>query len=302
MFNAFKEYFSFSKKELNGILVLCIIISVTLLVPVVFSLFQDPEKNEFAEFDAEISKFYASMKDGPRYNYRYNPAPEEMEIKAEYFPFNPNNLSGALWKRLGLTDRQIKVIKNFESKGGRFYKKEDLRKIYSITEHDYARLEPYIKIDNRFSKTNASLPPPEKPRPFNLAPVAVVEINSADSAQLESLRGIGPAFASRIIRYRNRLGGFYTKEQLREIYGLDSAKYAGIKEQIRLDASLIQKLNVNTAGFEDLKRYPYLSYKQMNAIIQYRTQHGNYQSIADLQKVVLLNGEILRKIEPYITF
>lgn len=303
MLNAFKEYFSFSKKELNGILILCVLISLVLLAPMFFSLFQQPEKNEFGEFDKEISKFYASIKEQPVYDYRHlQEETEQKKLRTEYFLFDPNNLSKKSWKRLGLTDRQINVIKNFESKGGKFYKKEDLKKIYTISGQDYARLEPYIKIENQFSKHNASYPLPDKPRRINLAPVAVIEINSADSAQLETLRGIGPAFASRIIRYRNRLGGFYAKEQLREVYGLDSVKYASLKEQIKVDVSSIQKLNINTAVFEDLKRHPYLSYKQMNAIIQYRNQHGKYSSVADLRKVVILNGEILRKIEPYITF
>jgi competence protein ComEA len=126
--------------------------------------------------------------------------------------------------------------------------------------------------------------------------------NVADSAALESIRGIGPAFASRILKYRNRLGGFYKKEQLMEVYGLDSAMFGLLEGQILVDPSSIRTININTATFEEMKKHPYLTYKQMNAIIQYRKQHGSYHSIVDLTKIAILNDEILRKIEPYLTY
>jgi competence ComEA-like helix-hairpin-helix protein len=98
------------------------------------------------------------------------------------------------------------------------------------------------------------------------------------------------------------LGGFYKLEQLQEVYGIDSLKFSQIKDQIRVDADLIQKINVNTATFEQFKKQPYLSYKQINALIQYRRQHGNFKTIDDLKKIVVLNEEIIRKIEPYFAF
>ena len=130
----------------------------------------------------------------------------------------------------------------------------------------------------------------------------MVELNSADSAALETVNGIGPAFASRIIKYRSRLGGFNSKEQLREVYGIDSAKYQALQSQVNVDAGSIQKININTAQFGDLKKNPYLSFKQMNALIQYRKQHGNYSSVADLRKVLILNDEVLARLAPYLSF
>ena len=183
-------------------------------------------------------------------------------------------------------------------------KEEDLKNIFSITESQYAALESYIRI-----KSN-------KPKAFNerkfseykkeyaqtKREVLIIEINSADSITLASIRGIGPAFASRIIRFRDRLGGYYSKEQLKEVYGMDSLKYAQLSDQVSADVSFVQKINLNTATFEQMKRHPYLNYKQINAMIQYRKQHGNFQSADDLKKVLILNEEIIRKIEPYISF
>jgi len=135
-----------------------------------------------------------------------------------------------------------------------------------------------------------------------LKPGVTIELNAADSAQLTEVRGIGGSFAIRIIRYRNRIGGFYNKEQLKEVYELDSAKYAEIEGQLTVDPSQVIKVNINTISFASLRQSPYLSYKQASAIIEYRTQHGNYSSIEDVGNVAIIMPETLHKIEPYLKF
>jgi len=135
-----------------------------------------------------------------------------------------------------------------------------------------------------------------------LKPGVTIELNAADSAQLTQVRGIGASFAVRIIRYRNRIGGFYNKEQLKEVFELDSAKYSEIKDQLTVNPSAVIKVNINTISFASLRQSPYLSYKQASAIIEYRTQHGNYNSIDDVGNVAIITPDVLRKIEPYIKF
>ncbi|RYY06976.1 MAG: helix-hairpin-helix domain-containing protein, partial [Sphingobacteriaceae bacterium] len=116
------------------------------------------------------------------------------------------------------------------------------------------------------------------------------------------IKGIGPAFATRILKYRNRLGGFYRKAQLMEVYGLDSTKYEEISNQIEINAEAILKINLNTCDFDQLKQNPYLSFKQINAIIQYRKQHGSFKSSSDLKNIAILNDEVIRKLEPYLSY
>jgi len=130
----------------------------------------------------------------------------------------------------------------------------------------------------------------------------VIELNSADSAKLTELKGIGPTFARRIVNYRNRLGGFVSKEQLKEVYGIDDDRYDEMQEQVSVDPSRIQKLHINKVDLDALKHFPYLTFKQMNAIVQFREQHGDYTSINDMRNIAILNDEILRKIGPYIDF
>ena len=130
----------------------------------------------------------------------------------------------------------------------------------------------------------------------------VIELNSADSAKLTGLKGIGATYARRIINYRNRLGGFINKEQLKEVFGMDDERYAGLVSQVSVDPLHIKKIPVNAVDFDGLKYFPYLTFKQMNAIIQFREQHGEYASLDDMRNIAILNDGILRKIEPYISF
>ncbi|MVN21036.1 ComEA family DNA-binding protein [Mucilaginibacter arboris] len=305
MLSAFKNYFSITKKEWNGMLVLAVLMIMVLIAPDVYQFFVVPEQVDFSRIKEAQRILDGAKEEQPAYNrssyHHYDKVDASFsskKLKPEYFTFNPNNLSEEQWKKLGLSDRQIKVIKNYEAKGGKFYKKEDLQKIYSVTPTDYARLGPYVTIpDRNFSKNYPAAASSPK-----VKPLVVVNINHADSAQLTEIRGIGPAFAARILKYRSRLGGFYQKKQLMEVYGLDSAKYNEIEKQVEVDASGISKININTCNFDDLKRNPYLSFKQMNALIQYRKQHGNYSSIKDMKNVSILNDEVLGKIEPYLMF
>lgn len=305
MLSTIKNYFAITKKEWNGMLVLAALILIVLFAPDIYLLFKKPGQLDFARIK-EAQRILNEAKEGQLYDYpkkypderQANASFSRIKSKPEYFSFNPNNLADELWKKLGLRERQIKVIKNYEAKGGKFYKKEDLQKIYSVTAEDYTRLAPFINIPERNFSKNNFVPAST----FKSKPLVVVDINHADSAQLTTIRGIGPAFANRILKYRNRLGGFYRKTQLMEVFGLDTAKYEEIEKQVAIDAAAISKININTCDFDGLKRNPYLTFKQINAIIQYRKQHGNYKSSSDLKNIVILNDEVIRKTEPYFSY
>lgn len=268
-----KNYLTVTKKEWNGLLVLILLIMIAWAAPYIYGRFYKDKLINLNGFDAAAARL--QMK-------QVSPA-DTLHL----FHFNPNHLPETQWHKLGLSDQQIAIILHYEDKGGRFYTKADLKKIYSITPADYKRLRPYIDLPDReyAEKTNA-----------------IIELNTADSAKLTQLRGIGAGFAVRIIRYRDRLGGFYKKEQLKEIFGIDSLLYLDLAPQLRVDASRISKININTVTMNNLLVFPYLSYKQKNAIIEYRSQHGNYAGLNDLKNIPIIDDGILRKIEPYISF
>jgi len=283
-----KQYLTITKKEWNGLVILVILTAGVLAAPYGYRLFRKDSTISFKDFDKATAQISRAEKNG-NYGDSIN-SPDNKIANPVMFPFDPNALTAAQWQQLGLSERQANVILHYRTKGGHFYKKEDVKKIYAITADDYKKLEPYINIpEGSFSYKK-------------IKPGEVIELNSTDSAKLTELKGIGPSFAVRIIRYRNRLGGFVDKEQLKEIYGIDSLVYADIKNQVSVNTDKVKKININAISFDQLRIFPYLNYKQVNAIIQYRAQHGNYNTIADMKNIVLLDDGILRKIEPYLAF
>jgi competence ComEA-like helix-hairpin-helix protein len=128
-----------------------------------------------------------------------------------------------------------------------------------------------------------------------------LELNTADSADFIKLSGIGPVFASRIVKYREKLGGFLTKNQLMEIYGMTDTLYQKIDSFLTLNANKIQKINLNSADFKTLINHPYIDYNATNGILKYRDQNGDYESIEDLKLLYSLDEKTIERIKPYLT-
>ncbi|AMR32007.1 hypothetical protein A0256_11545 [Mucilaginibacter sp. PAMC 26640] len=277
-----KNYMSLTKKEWNGMLVLVILIVAILAAPYAYQWYHKDSTINIKEFNEAVLQL---KKANPGSFSAGNNSAAHNLSKPLYFKFDPNNLPADRWKMLGLTDKQITTIQHYHAKGGRFYKAADFKKIYGIADSNYKALAPYMQI------SAVEMPIAE-----------VVELNTADSAKLTALNGIGPSFATRIIYYRERLGGFVNKEQLKEVFGFDELKYNELKGLVKVDPRRIKKIAINTITFDQLRLMPYLNYKQVNAIIEYRKQHGNYSAMADLKNIAIVDEGILRKIEPYISY
>ena len=316
MKNIFRDFFTFNKRERNGVFILLSIIAGLVLYLNISSNFVSQEKVDFTKFEKEVQEFELGIEEKREYS-KYSekqPIREERlngtENKSERFDFNPNNLSEQEWKRLGLTESQIKSIKKYESKGGKFRKKEDVKKMYCIKQEQYESLEPYIQISSPVEIART----PEKTKSIfqdgkvenasalNVPKVErlnVIELNSADSATLTSIKGIGAFYAKNIIKHRNSLGGFVNKEQLLEIWKFDQEKLRAIEKYIDIDESKIKKININTCEAADLKS-PYIKWTVANAIVNYRKNHGKYKTVDEIKKTDLVDEETYRKIVPYL--
>ncbi|MCW3103012.1 MAG: uptake protein [Bacteroidetes bacterium] len=307
MKQVFRDYLTFNKRERNGVVVLLGIITLLLVWLTISDKFHETKKVDISRFMRELDSLNAlALQDsGEDLQDRVTVLPrmaEQKKAKVSLFEFDPNGLPEADWKRLGFSDKQVRMIKNYESKGGKFRKKEDLKKMYCIKEAQYEMLEPYIRIQPAPAVfENGKV---ESPKSANVNSAAaqpmLLELNSADSAMLTTIKGIGPFFAKSIIKYRNSLGGFYAKEQLMEIWKFDKEKFDMVEKYISVDAAAVRKVNINTCEAEAL-RSPYVSWNVANAIVNYRKQHGKFKTIEEIQRTDLVDDETLRKIAPYLT-
>jgi competence protein ComEA len=179
---------------------------------------------------------------------------------------------------------QLTVKKEYK-----IFERRDSAKYSSYYPKQYPRKE-YAAF-----KYNAS--PDHRQRP----PVKIIDINIADTTALIALPGIGSKLASRIILFREKLGGFYSINQVREVYGLKDSVFQRIFPLLKCSAMVIRKLDINTAAREDLKQHPYIRWQAANILVEYRNQHGPFSSIKDLTKIDQFDSATLNRMMPYLT-
>jgi len=305
------EWFAVSKKQRNGMLVMLAIIVLSILVRSLLSWFIQPARYDHSEFEKELATLKIKRTDST-YTFKkkfedredeYQPynQPNEKKYpghqpwKGVLFSFDPNTLDEAGWQRLGVRDKTISTIKNFLSKGGKFYKAEDIKKIWGLNEDLADKLIPYVLIEKK-EYVSAERPVYEKKV---YAPV-VIDINTADTNALIALPGIGSKLAQRIVSFRDKLGGFYSINQVGETFGLADSTFQKIKPRLSLNSTSLRQVNINTATMDELKAHPYIKYTIGNAIFQYRAQHGNFSSIQDLKKIMLVTADVYAKLLPYV--
>ncbi len=205
--------------------------------------------------------------------------------------FDPNTADIKILTASGFNKFQAKNIIKYREKGGVFHQPSDLLRIYGIDSTFYSSIENYIQIS-----------PQSENKPVEVTPeIFHVELNSADSIQLLKLNGVGPVFASRIIKYRNLLGGFYTKEQLLEVYNFSEETYVRIENNVSVDTTLLKKIRINFAGFTDLVRHPYLKKEQVKVVLDFRDKAGAYKTINQLNDKKLLDEKTFHRIKPYLS-
>ncbi|HOE38432.1 MAG TPA: helix-hairpin-helix domain-containing protein [Bacteroidales bacterium] len=365
-----KEYFNFSKRETNGILFLAIIMVIIIGLRIYFNNYAKPKKLDFTEYETEIDEFLAyslpDLENGERYDFDpnivsreellfmglsrktvdgiisyqersykfwkpedlkkvYGITDEEYEAIKDYvkiessrsynyknsyksysknyykkfdksseimlFNFDPNTASYSDLKNLGFSNNQANNIINYRNKGGKFYTANDLLKLYSIDSVCFNRVKDYIKITDNVKEDLVKSENRE----------VKVYINSADALEFQKLRGIGEVFSKRIVNYREKLGGFVSKEQIKEVYGISNELYENIEANLILDESEIKKININKADYAELISHPYIDKEITLVILNYREFKGEITSFDELLSQKALTKKSLEKIQPYVS-
>lgn len=323
-----KDAFYFTKSEVRGILMLSVFILLVSAAPYIYQRIQPASTETWVttqlidSLDQKVE--YSRRQYTPRYtdysksNKQYTSYPKKEKKKAKkpveiiLTDFDPNTADRQTLLSLGLPERVVGRLQNYRSKGGRFYKSQDLAKIYGIEPDLFETLEPYIQIkkqpkkdwerkeysdvkkDSTYTRTKPS---------YTKKEIKPLYINKADAATFQSLRGIGPSYSKRIINFRESLGGFISIAQVGDVYGLPDSTFQAILPFLLLDENTeVQGIKINSVDKETLAAHPYISKRKAAAIIKYRDRHGDFQSADDIQKLYALTDQDKKRIIPYLDF
>ena len=300
------NYFNFNKQERNGVLVLCSLIIILLIVKTTLPYFLHQENTiVFTELKTVVEQPNSYEKKSYTDYKKLDEA--KPIINRKLFVFNPNTITYEEALELGFPAKTAHILINFRNKGGHFYKPESLKKLYGLSPKLFSELESYILIPNNkkefkndsdfYSKTNYTKPVYEK----KIYPKTIIDINTADSLAIVYLKGIGPGFTKRIIKYRTMLGGFHSMSQLKEVYGMTDSLYTSLSTQIKVDEFTITKIPINAIDFNSLRKHPYFNFQTAQAVINYKFKHGRLTE-SDFENLGVFSEEKLKLILPYLTY
>ena len=314
-----RDYFAFNQTEIKGFMVMIFLILVLIISVFIFDFLPDnpqisktinPKRVEELMAKIEIKKSNKKEAYQDRYTNKYEKYDSDnSSLKpVKLTPFDPNQASEAQLEELGIAKWMAKRIINYRTKGGQFRKKEDLQRIYDFPADLYTKLEPYITLPEKpvkaeftsFTKPEVNLGVKTITTVTNKESFKTVafDLNRADTNDLKKLKGIGSKLSARIIKYRDMVGGFYSENQIKEVFGLDSIVVDEILKFGTIKNPSLKKIKINEVTVEDFKHYyirPYIA----KSVIAYRLQHGNFTSKKDFEPIKLLDSKTLDKIFPY---
>lgn len=248
--------------------------------------------------DSSIRK--AAVRRGVQYIYNVE------TVRRKLSAFDPNTADSTLLLSLGLQPWQVRSIYRYRAKGGIYRQPSDFARLYGLTVKQYKELLPYIHISDEYKpaaevygRTDAVRSGRDTLRyPVKLRPGQYVTLDDADTASLRKVPGIGRYYASRIVRYRNDLGGYVSVAQLSEIEGIPEAALS----YFRVTGGAVRKLNLNRLTLNELKHHPYINFYQARRIIDYRRLKGPLHSIDELRLLKDFSQRDIERLRPYVEF
>lgn len=296
------NFFHFNKQERNGVFVLCIIIVILFGVRLLMPLLQNDSNTVQLITIAPLNLNQEKKIETELILNDVTKDSSEIKTSKERFVFNPNTVSEEDAQKLGMSKKLSATLINFRNKGGQFFKPQDLKKLYGLSPELYKDLESYILIPNSKSEikrdTVYSVTRAYEKKAY---PKKLIEINTADSLSIVYLKGIGPGFTKRIIKYRTMLGGFHSVNQLKEVYGMTDSTFALLASQINLDPNSISKIPINAIDFNSLRKHPYFNFQSAQAIVNYCLKHGKLTE-RDIKALGMFSEDKLNLILPYLSY
>lgn len=298
-----KDFFYFTRAQRQGVIVLVILIVAVFTACWFIPPRKDNVQTDIEGFQKEYDAFVASIREQKQEREAKYPA-RTRSREVILAPFDPNTADSVTFLNLGLPSWMAENILHYRAKGGVFRKPEDFKKIYGLTERQYAVLLPYIHVHESYSRrdTIRLYTFQEKHDTAEVykypAGTVVVDLNRADTTELKKIPGIGSGIARMIVGYRNRLGGFYAVNQLEEIH----ISADELRPWFTVNPDAIRRLNLNKASVERLKAHPYINFYQAKVIVEYRKKKGHVGSLKQFSLYEEFTPEDMERIGHYVCF
>lgn len=256
-----KTYFDFSKKERIGVLLLC---SLLLVLIFIFNV----ESQQFLPSGLEVDPAdieYIQLSSGTEKKSGDDAGDKTIADKDNWSLFDPNDLDKQGWTELGFSEKQALSILNYKNNYGPFKKKSDIKKLYVVSDEKFNELEPFIQFNQAVIE--------DRDAAQSTAIIEIKEnkvlINQATQEELIALPHIGPVYAERIMKFRDKLGGFVTTAQYDDLYISDEAKNS-LNIFASLDTNNVRKVDINNASKQELKHIPGSSWELVAMILKER--------------------------------
>ena len=298
-----EKIFLLTGEQWLGLLILGVIIAATLVgmkylqpadEPTI--LVEDSIKTDFKDYQVKQDSLYKAKW---KKTYKRDTIAIRMQM------FDPNTVDSLTLLYLGFKPWQAKNMLKYRAKGGKYRKKEDLKKLYGMTDSMYLALTPYIYIKDSIVVDSAridSVRTDSLPKWNSTKKDTILNLRTADTTELKLIRGIGSYRAKMIVRYREQLGGYARVEQIMEARGMDKVIADSILPHFYLDSVVVNKIPINHIRPEVLQRHPYLNFEQAKAIYEYRRKHIRIKSAEELKKIKGLSPTDIEKILIYLDF
>jgi DNA uptake protein ComE-like DNA-binding protein len=288
-----RDIFTFSAGERKGIIILVIIIILLNGINMIVVIHRPaPKLMNYPQWMDDSENLSPLPGSDDRSNIAYEESlPGIGADESGKSLFDPNEASVEELLRDGVSLHISRTILKYRSKGGVFYKPEDLMKIYGMSPELYKEISPYIRIKKPESVSKRIQVPADR----------IMDLNSSDSVMFVKLPGIGPVLARRLIKYRSLLGGYYSTEQLKEVYGISDSLYRQIMGRLVADTSNLVRINLNTATEKEMARHPYIGKFAASGIVRYRTGVVNIKNSKELEINGLIPRNIFLKLKHYLS-
>ena len=299
-----KDFFYYNRSQRRAVCVLLILIAL-LLVGIMF-VPEAPMSQRIGATDAdstELNAFEQKVKQPQRWPRKEVTDAADRKKSVVLKPFDPNLADSIELSSLGLPSFVVRNIMKYRQNGGHFRTVESLARVYGLTEEKFTELKPYVRIahveKNRPGKRDTVVRPVWKERKAYKYPEGtLVDVNTADTAELKKVPGIGSGIAKAIVSYRERLGGFYSVEQLEEVDYITPV----LLKWFKLETPSVRKLDINKMTQDALRSHPYFNFYQAKVIVEHRRKKGPIKSLSQLALYEEFTEKDLKRLSAYINF